>query len=64
MDRNTRTESSAVGGEAPCCGSSARGADRDVQPPRTSAEPVTKQQPMEQTGPRKVKSKGCCCGGG
>jgi hypothetical protein len=64
MDRNTKAVSSAAGGEAPCCGKSARSADEKVQPPRTSAEPVTEQQPMEQTGSRKGKSKGCCCGGG
>ena len=64
MDRNMKAVSSAAGGEAPCCGNSACHADGEVQPPRTSAKPVTEQQPMEQTGPRKGKSKGCCCGGG
>ena len=64
MDRNTKAESSAAGGEARCCGNSARSTDREVQPPRSSAKPVTEQQAMEQTGPRKGESKGCCCGGG
>lgn len=64
MDRNTKAESSAAGGEASCCGKSARNPDREVQLPRTSAEPVTEQQAMEPTGPRKGESKGCCCGGG
>ena len=64
MDRNTKTASSTADGEASRCGNSARSALREVQPPRTSAAPVTEQQPMESTGARKGKSKGCCCGGG
>ena len=64
MDSDTKIESSAARGEASCCGNSARNPDEKVQPPRTTAEAVTEQQPMEQTGSRKGKSKGCCCGGG
>jgi hypothetical protein len=64
MNTTTKAANPAAGGEAPCCGNGAHSADGEVQPPRTSAEPVTEQQPMEQTGPRKGKSKGCCCGGG
>lgn len=64
MNTNTKSLNPAAQGEAACCGSSARNADGEVQPLRTSAEPVTEQQPMEQTGPGKGKSKGCCCGGG
>ena len=64
MDSDTKNQSSAAGGEASCCGNSARNPDEKVQPPRTSAESVTEQPPMEQTEPRKGKSKGCCCSGG
>lgn len=64
MDRNTKAASSAAGGETSCCGNSVRNPDEKVQPPGSSAEPVAEKQPMEQTGPRNGKSKGCCCGGG
>ena len=60
MDTNTKAVNPAAQVDSPCCGNS----EGKVRLPRTHAEPITEQQPMEPTGARKDKSKGCCCGGG
>ena len=60
MDTNTKAVKPAAQVDGPCCGNS----EGEVRQPRTPAEPITEQQPMEPTGAPKGMSKGCCCGGG